>query len=32
MSKPKIVDRKPIKVAIQKGQEHYWCAFGESKT
>lgn len=31
MSKPKIADRKPIKVELKKGQEQYWCACGLSK-
>lgn len=31
MSKPKIVDRKPIKVELIKGEEQYWCACGLSK-
>ncbi len=31
MSKPKIVDRKPIKVELKKGEEQYWCACGLSK-
>lgn len=31
MSKPKIADRKPIKVLLQKGEEQYWCACGLSK-
>ena len=31
MSKPKIADRKPIKVELKKGDEHYWCACGLSK-
>lgn len=31
MSKPKIADRKPIKVELKKGDEQYWCACGLSK-
>ncbi|MDG1332777.1 MAG: glutamate synthase-related protein [Crocinitomicaceae bacterium] len=31
MSKPKIADRKPIKVELTKGEEQYWCACGLSK-
>ena len=31
MSKPKIADRKPIKVALKEGEEQYWCACGLSK-
>ncbi|MCK0180074.1 glutamate synthase-related protein [Flavobacteriaceae bacterium S0862] len=31
MSKPKIADRKPIKVELKKGEEQYWCACGLSK-
>lgn len=31
MSKPKIVDKKPIKVEVTKGEEQYWCACGLSK-
>lgn len=31
MSKPKIADRKPIKVEVKKGEEYYWCACGLSK-
>ena len=31
MSKPKIADRKPIKVELNKGEEQYWCACGLSK-
>ncbi|MCP4522423.1 MAG: glutamate synthase [Cytophagales bacterium] len=31
MNKPKIVDRKPIKVELKKGDEQYWCACGLSK-
>ncbi|MFK7953502.1 MAG: glutamate synthase-related protein [Ekhidna sp.] len=31
MSKPKIVDRKPVKVELTKGEEQYWCACGLSK-
>lgn len=31
MSKAKIADRKPIKVALKKGEEQYWCACGLSK-
>jgi glutamate synthase domain-containing protein 2 len=31
MNKPKIVDRKPIKVELQKGDEQYWCACGLSQ-
>ncbi|SEC79053.1 Glutamate synthase domain-containing protein 2 [Tenacibaculum sp. MAR_2009_124] len=31
MSKPKIADRKPIKVTLKKGEEQYWCACGLSK-
>jgi CDGSH-type Zn-finger protein len=31
VSKPKIADRKPIKVALKKGEEQYWCACGLSK-
>lgn len=30
MSKPKIADRKPAKVDLKKGEEHYWCACGRS--
>ncbi len=30
MSKPKIADRKPVKVALKKGEEQYWCACGLS--
>ena len=30
MSKPKIADRKPIKVELKKGEEQYWCACGLS--
>lgn len=30
MSKPKIADRKPIKVELEKGEEQYWCACGRS--
>jgi glutamate synthase domain-containing protein 2 len=30
MSKPKIADRKPIKVDLKKGEEEYWCACGQS--
>lgn len=30
MSKPKIADRKPMKVELQKGEEQYWCACGLS--
>lgn len=30
MSKPKIADRKPIKIALKKGEEKYWCACGLS--
>ena len=30
MSKPKITDRKPIKVELKKGEEQYWCACGLS--
>ena len=30
MSKPKIADRKPAKVVLKKGEEHYWCACGRS--
>lgn len=32
MSKPKIVDKKPIKVEVQKGDEQYWCACGLSNS
>ena len=32
MSKPKIVDKKPIKVEVTKGEEQYWCACGLSKS
>ncbi len=32
MSTPKIVDRKPIKVEVKKGEEQYWCACGLSKS
>ncbi len=32
MSKPKIADRKPIKVEVKKGDENYWCACGLSKS
>ena len=31
MSKPKIADRKPIKIELKKGEEQYWCACGLSK-
>ncbi|ADR22317.1 glutamate synthase [Marivirga tractuosa] len=31
MSKPKIADRKPIKVELTKGEEKYWCACGLSQ-
>ncbi|MCR9154672.1 MAG: glutamate synthase-related protein [Bacteroidetes bacterium] len=31
MSRPKIADRKPIKVQLKKGDEQYWCACGLSK-
>ena len=30
MSKPKIANRKPIKVELKKGDENYWCACGLS--
>lgn len=30
MSNPKIADKKPIKVALVKGEEYYWCACGLS--
>lgn len=30
MSQPNIADRKPIKVQVEKGEEHYWCACGLS--
>ena len=30
MSKPKIADRKPIKVELSKGDEQFWCACGLS--
>lgn len=30
MSTPKIADRKPKKVDVQKGEEVYWCACGRS--
>jgi len=30
MSKPKIADRKPIKVTLNKDEELYWCACGLS--
>lgn len=30
MSKPKIADRKPIKVNLEKGEEKFWCACGLS--
>lgn len=30
MSTPKIADRKPIKVELNKGDEQYWCACGLS--
>lgn len=30
MSKPKIADKKPIKVSLEKGEEQYWCACGLS--
>lgn len=30
MDKPKIADRKPIKIELKKGEEHYWCACGLS--
>ena len=30
MSEPKIVDKKPIKVALTKDEEQYWCACGLS--
>lgn len=31
MSNPKIADKKPVKVELKKGEEHYWCACGLSK-
>ncbi|MCI5054586.1 MAG: glutamate synthase-related protein [Flavobacteriales bacterium] len=31
MNKPKIADRKPVKVSLNKGEEQYWCACGLSK-
>lgn len=31
MSVPRIVDKKPIKVEVKKGEENYWCACGLSK-
>jgi len=31
MSKPIIVDNKPIKISLNKGDEHYFCACGQSK-
>ncbi|MDJ0807476.1 MAG: glutamate synthase-related protein [Gammaproteobacteria bacterium] len=31
MSKPKIVDRKPVSVNLNKGEEYYWCACGRSQ-
>lgn len=31
MDKPKIADRKPIAVKLEKGEEYLWCACGESK-
>jgi len=30
MSKPKIADKKPIKVEVKEGQEKHWCACGLS--
>jgi CDGSH-type Zn-finger protein len=30
MDKPKIADRKPIKVEVKKGEDQYWCACGLS--
>lgn len=30
MDKPKIADRKPTKVTLEKGEEQYWCACGLS--
>jgi glutamate synthase domain-containing protein 2 len=32
MSKPKIADRKPIKVELSKGDEQFWCACGLSNS
>jgi methylamine---glutamate N-methyltransferase subunit C len=32
MSKPKIADRKPIMVKLEKGEEKYWCACGLSNS
>ncbi len=32
MSTPRIADRKPMKVALEKGEERFWCACGTSKT
>lgn len=31
MNKPKIVERKPIKVTLKEGDGQYWCACGLSK-
>ena len=31
MNKPKIAGRKPIAVELEKGEEKYFCACGESK-
>lgn len=31
MSKPIVVDNKPIKISLNKGDEHYFCACGQSK-
>ncbi len=31
MSNPKIAGRKPIAVELEKGDEKYFCACGESK-
>ena len=31
MNKPKIADKKPIAVELEKGEEKYFCACGESK-
>jgi len=30
MDKPKIADRKPMKVSLEKGESKYWCACGLS--
>jgi CDGSH-type Zn-finger protein len=31
MNKPVVADNKPIKVALNKGDEYYFCACGRSK-